>query len=210
MRAITDRGSLWELAVLCLLREEAMHPYRMQQLLKERHKDEVLALKRGSLYHAINRLVRSGLIEPVTVGREGRRPERTTYRLAPAGGRELVRWLRERIATPQREPPEFMASLSFLVYLSPRDAAARLEARVTVLETQIAGLGLALERLRTFLDRVNLIESEYQRAMYEAELQWVRKVVADLRSGRFTWDLEKILKAVRAASRTPPAKERGR
>ena len=89
----TERGSLWELAVMALLREEPMHPYQMQRFLRERHEDEVLGLKRGSLYHAIRRLTRSGLIQPVTVGREGRRPERTTYRLAPNGEREFVRWL---------------------------------------------------------------------------------------------------------------------
>ena len=33
-----------------------MHPYEMQRLIRERHKDDVLDLKRGSLYHAIDRL----------------------------------------------------------------------------------------------------------------------------------------------------------
>ncbi len=41
MRAISECGSLWELTVLSLLREEPMHPYQMQRLLVERHKDEV-------------------------------------------------------------------------------------------------------------------------------------------------------------------------
>src|SRR5947209_14755192 len=103
MKTTTERGSLWELAVLALLREEPMHPYEMQRLLKERHEDEVLGLKRGSLYHAINRLMRSGLIEAVTTDREGRRPERTTYRLAANAEQEFLRWLRQRLATPQGE-----------------------------------------------------------------------------------------------------------
>ena len=54
---------LWELAVLSLLRETALHPYEIQRLLKERKKDDVLVLKRGSLYHAIKRLLDAGLIE---------------------------------------------------------------------------------------------------------------------------------------------------
>jgi DNA-binding PadR family transcriptional regulator len=199
MRPVTERGSLWEMAVLSMLKEEPMHPYRMQQLLRERHKDELLALKRGSLYHAIARLTRSGLIEAVTVGREGRRPERTTYRLTKQGEAELVRWLRQRIATPQREPPEFMASLAFLVYLAPRDAADRLESRARALEAQIGTLGAALPRLRTFVDRINLIEEEYLLAMHEAELEWVRRRIAEVRSGRLSWDLRKILREARAA-----------
>jgi DNA-binding PadR family transcriptional regulator len=201
MKTTTERGSLWELAVLALLREEPMHPYQMQRLLKERHEDEVLGLKRGSLYHAIDRLMRSGLIEAVTTGREGRRPERTTYRLAPSGQREFIRWLRERLATLQGEPSEFMGSVSFLVHLSPKDAADRLESRSQAIESQVATLGATLQRLHGRVARIHLIEQEYQVAMLKAELEWVRGRIAEVRSGRFTWDLRKILREVRAARR---------
>src|SRR5690606_40911038 len=93
----------WEVAVLAFLRERPMHPYEMQRLLRERRKDELLALKRGSLYHAINRLARNGLIEVVGTSREGKRPERTTYRITPAGERELLETLREMVAEPRSE-----------------------------------------------------------------------------------------------------------
>jgi len=62
------------LAVMNLLLERPMHPYEIQRLLRQRHKDELLVLKRGSLYHAINRLLQAGLIETVSTGRAGRRP----------------------------------------------------------------------------------------------------------------------------------------
>lgn len=207
MRTITERGSLWELAVLSLIREEPMHPYQMQRLLRERHKDDVLVLKRGSLYHAINRLASAGLIEAVTVGREGRRPERTTYRLTRRGERELVEWLRQRIATVQRGPNEFMGSLSFLVHLPPRDAATQLEARSHALQQQIEETGKVMAQVSTYVDRINLIESAYALAMLKAELRWVRELLSELRSGRFAWDLKKILREVRAARREAAARK---
>jgi hypothetical protein len=47
--------------------------------------------------------------------------------------------------------------------------------------------------------------------MHEAELEWVRRRVAEVRSGRLSWDLKKILKEARAAGRGPSArKESGR
>src|SRR5262245_32648486 len=92
--------SLWEVAGRALLYESPMHPYEMQRVLRERHKDEILALKRGSLYHAINRLARDGLIAPVTTDREGRRPERTIYRLTAQGSTALLANLREMVAVP--------------------------------------------------------------------------------------------------------------
>ena len=207
MRAITERGSLWELSVLALVREEPMHPYLMQRLLRDRHKDAVLDLKRGSLYHAINRLVRAQLIEPVAVGREGRRPERTVYRLTEAGEPELVNWLRQRTATVQRGPSEFMGTLSFLVHLPPAVAAAQLEARAQGLQQQINQTAASLAQARSWLDRIHLIESEYALAMLKAELSWVREVLHDLHSDRFKWDLRKILKEVRAARRKESARK---
>jgi len=209
MRVIGERGSLWELAVLALLREEPMHPYQMQRILKERREDEVLGLKRGSLYHAIHRLTRAALIEPVTVGREGRRPARTTYRLSASGRREFTRWLRQRIATPPREPSEFMGSISFLVHLTPKDAVVRLRSRAQALEGQSQALRAGLQYAGAFLARVHLIEREYQLAMVEAELAWVHGLVPELQSRRFAWDLKAILEEVRTARRkAAPRKER--
>ena len=71
-----------------------MHPYEMQRLIRQRKKDDFLELKRGSLYNNIERLKLAGLIEPVETTREGRRPERTIYRLTREGQRELITWLR--------------------------------------------------------------------------------------------------------------------
>jgi DNA-binding PadR family transcriptional regulator len=207
---MTERGSLWELAVLALLREEPMHPYQMQRLLRERHEDEVLGLKRGSLYNAINRLTRSGLIEPTAVGREGRRPERTTYRLTATGKREFVRWLRQRIATPQREPSEFMGSISFLVHLTPDDAVAQLVSRAQALEAQIEALRTGLERTGVHVARIHLIEVEYNLAMLRAELEWVRGRISEVRSGQFAWDLKKILNEIQAARHEAPARKERR
>jgi DNA-binding PadR family transcriptional regulator len=195
---LPDLG-LWELAVLCCLREEPMHPYEVQRVLSERKKDEVLALKKGSLYHAINRLQRAELIEPLETSRSGRRPERTTYRITEAGEAELTRSLREFIAHLRPEPSEFTASLNFLVYLQPAQAAVELEARTTELEQQIASLDVALRLLTPRIGRINVIETEYARAMRQAELVWVRQVLEDLSAKRFTWDLDAILEAVRAA-----------
>ena len=104
---------IWEIAVLGTLREAPMHPYQMQRLLRHRHKDEILALKRGSLYHAIGRLERAGLIEQTSTSRDGRRPERTVYRLTAPGRDAFLAALRSIVSTPRRESSEFMAAMIF-------------------------------------------------------------------------------------------------
>jgi DNA-binding PadR family transcriptional regulator len=200
---------LWELALLALLREGPMHPYEMQRLLRERHKDELLVLKRGSLYHAINRLLSAKLIDVVETGRNGRRPERTTYRITDEGEKALAEWLRQMVAVPKSEASEFMAAMSFLVHLKPKDAIPLLEQRVQWLEKEIAEWDASMNSIVARVGRINLIEIEYQQAMRKAEAEWIHGLVAELRSGRFTWDLKKIIKEIQAAKRLRPApKER--
>lgn len=178
--------NLWALTVLCLLRERPMHPYEMQRLIRQRHKDQFLDLKRGSLYHAIDRLLQAGLIEVVETSREGRRPERTTYRLSERGDLEVLDWLRELLAKPVCEATQFVAALSFLPHLSAEDAAEQLHQRAFRLELEIVALDAVLQKMTPQIGRAPLIEVEYVRALKQAEREWVRAVSADLRDGRLS------------------------
>ena len=206
MTTLANDPGIWEIAILALLREKPMHPYQMQSLLHERHQDEILVLKRGSLYHAINRLLRARLIEAVSSSREGRRPERTTYRILPAGRRQLVASLREMVGTPKREPSDFLASLNFIVYLTPEVATRHLDERAASLEKEIHAIESGLQGALALVGRIHLLEIEYLLAMRQAELAWVRVIVGQLRSGNLTWNLQQIFKQIRAAQKATPAK----
>ena len=195
---MTTELGIWEIAVLALLREGPMHPYQMQSLLSLRHKDEILALKRGSLYHAIGRLVRDELIAAKSTTRNGRRPERTTYAITTTGRKEFTRVLRHIIAVPRRESSEFMAAMSFLVHLMPAEALPRLEERAHHLENEIALRSAGVSAASTHVLRINLIESEYLIAMLKAELAWVLNLISEISSGNLAWDLKNVLKDARA------------
>src|SRR5260370_7054839 len=68
-------------SVLALLRERPMHGYEMFQTLTARHRDRMLRVRPGSLYHVVNRLAEEKLIRQAGTGRNGNPPERTTYGL---------------------------------------------------------------------------------------------------------------------------------
>jgi DNA-binding PadR family transcriptional regulator len=175
-----------------MLRERPMHPYEMQRIMHQRHTDELLALKRGSLYHAINQLQRERLIEPIETSREGRRPERTVYQVTADGEDELAQWMRELLSAPVPEPSQFTAALAFIRLLPPADALEQLELRAVSLEAGIAAMQAIERGISAYLDRVSVLELEYQRAVAQAELDWVRGLIADLRAGRLTWSIEEI------------------
>lgn len=182
------RRSVLALAVLSMLTEEPMHAYRMQQLIKERRKDDVVNVsQRNSVYQTIQRLVRDGQVAVASTERAENRPERTTYRITEAGRATLAGWLRAMLATPANEYTEFPAALSFLPNLAPESAIdalatrlARLEEQRTALDEEIAAVGESLPRLFA-------IESEYRRQVVDAELAYVRTLVDDLRAKRIGW-----------------------
>ena len=204
---MTPELGIWEIAVLALLRESPMHPYQMQRLLRFRHKDEILALKRGSLYHAIGRLLRADLIAVETTGRDGNRPERTTYRLTSAGLDEFKLTLRKIIATPHREPSEYMAAISFLVHLDPKEAARQLKQRLRELDAEIEQRTTGLAAASAHVQRINLIESEYLLAMLHAERTWTSSIEKEIRKGKLTWNLKAILREA-AVSRKEASQRR--
>ena len=123
------RPSPLMLMVLALLAEAPMHPYEMQRLMHWRGKTQVVRVQRGSLYPAVERLVKAGLVELAETEREGRRPERTVYRITDEGRETAETWLMDMLGTVRNEYPEFPAALSFLALISSEIALAQLTSR---------------------------------------------------------------------------------
>ena len=185
------RRSPIALAVLALLYEAPMHHYRMQQLVKERGKDEVINVRqRASLYQTIERLLRAGLIQVRATQRAEKFPERTVYELSEEGRTTVMVWMQEMLSTPAQEFPEFPAALAHLPLLTPEDVQQQLEKRAVVLAAEIARIDAALSDVAQELPRLFLLEMEYLRTMHNSELAWVRTLIDELRSGVITWNAE--------------------
>jgi len=187
----TFKRSPLALAVLALLLEAPMHPYRMQRLIKERGKDQVINVQqRASLYQVIDQLLRAGLITFWETTRDEGYPERTVYRLTEKGRDTAISWLREMLSTPAQEFPEFPAAVSLLPILTTEDAIQQFERREATLSERIWAIDEELQTYAASLPRLFLLEAEYMREVLEAELKWVRSIIADLRSGELTWNQE--------------------
>jgi DNA-binding PadR family transcriptional regulator len=181
------RRSPIALAVLVMLYEAPMHPYRMQRLIKERGKDEVINVtQRASLYQTIQRLEREALITAQRTIRDDKWPERTVYSITKRGRAVALDWMHEILSTPGREYPEFPAAISFLALLSPEDALHQLELRAKAIDAELDRLDAGAKQA-TQVPRLFLLEMEYLRAVQAAELTWVNSVIKDLRAARLTW-----------------------
>jgi DNA-binding PadR family transcriptional regulator len=179
-----NRSNPLALAVLVTLAEQPRHPYDIATTLRQRHKHESVRLNYGSLYAVVDSLDRRGLIEAQETRRDGRLPERTVYRLTDAGRIELHDWLTELLSTPVRDYPAFQAALSFLPALPPDHVVALLSERAAHLEAELAQAAASRELLHKHgLPRLFWVETEYEAVLREAELGYVRQLIADIGSG---------------------------
>jgi DNA-binding PadR family transcriptional regulator len=180
------------LAVLALLTAEPAHPYQMRHEIRVREIDRVMKVTHGTLYSTVDRLAATGLIQPVETSREGRRPERTVYEITPAGRDQLLDTLRAELMRSAPNYPKLASALAFVTLLSPDEVAALLQRRSIEAESQLSGMNAALDaslKNRAHpLQRVHLIEVEYQIALLRAECEWLTAVVEDINAGRLTWE----------------------
>ncbi|MFI5929184.1 PadR family transcriptional regulator [Micromonospora sp. NPDC051543] len=178
-------GNLLALAVLSALVQRPMHPYEMAGTLRAWGKDQDMEFKWGSFYTVIRNLDKHQLIAAVESVREGRRPERTVYRITDAGRAELVDWARELVGTPMAEHPRFRAGLSVLAALHPDEATDLLRQRLDRLDDALRRDRETLAAHLRDVPRLFLVENEYDLAIRDAEATWLRALLAELTSGSY-------------------------
>ena len=178
-------SNLLALSLLTLLTQRPMYPYEMASMLRERGKDNAIKINWGSFYTVVQNLEKYGFIEAVEVIREGRQPERTTYRLTDAGRAELMDWIRELLSVPEREHSSFEAALGESAVLPPDELIDLLRQRLAALEEANGLIQAELATLVAQVPRLFLIESEYYLAQRRAEEEWVRGLLKEFTGGTF-------------------------
>jgi DNA-binding PadR family transcriptional regulator len=182
--AVRRRSNPLALAVLACLTERSMHPYEMGATMRTRGQDQSVKLNYGSLYTVVDSLARRGLIRARETDREGRRPERTVYEITDAGRVEMDDWLSELLGTPVKEYPRFEAGLTLMAGLTPDTVSELLDERAKKLRLELASLDAVIDvARRDGVPRVFLVEVEFERGQKEAELEFTRKLAADIASG---------------------------
>jgi DNA-binding PadR family transcriptional regulator len=193
----TDRASL-SVILLGMLFDEPMHAYRMQKSIKQKGVDKIVNVRqRASVYQALERLLRLGLIEvqeTVQVQeavQTGNHPDRVIYAITDQGREMAVAWLPRMLATVSADFPRFPAAVSLLAMLSPDEARKHFEFRADAVRNELSRLGA--EKLKAAeLPRLSLLNNEYQTALLRAELAWIQAVIDDLTSGSFVWGNRRI------------------
>jgi len=166
-----------EVAVLASLAEEPLHGYDLLVRMRQRGMARWAEVGKASVYQALQRLDRQGLIAGKDhEGIEG--PDRRVYRITRAGRDRLRKGLAERFGSAAPYETDAGLALGFVHLLSAPEARRALDTREHALHELVAAA--ALERARgaepgagagrtvadAMLDR--------QTALAEAELMWIK------------------------------------
>ncbi|HXF71356.1 MAG TPA: PadR family transcriptional regulator, partial [Actinomycetota bacterium] len=117
-----------DLVALGLLAEGPAHGYELLERARARRADRWVPVGRASVYQALRRLERAGLVAGRDApGLEG--PERRVYRLTAAGRERLLRGLEALAAEVGPYEAPGTTALGFLSLLEPARARAALAAR---------------------------------------------------------------------------------
>ena len=180
------------LAVLAWLLTGPMHPYELGRRLQETGQDKQIKYNRSSLYMVVEQLARAGFVAEQETVRDTPRPERTVYSLTPDGKTELYDWMRELLAEPQHEYPQFGVALSLLSVIAPTEAVELLGRRLATLNQEATDIGDTMRAAaQGGLPWVFLIEDKYRLAVLAAESQFVTELVESLQDPDYIKQWEK-------------------
>ncbi|SCL70445.1 PadR family transcriptional regulator [Micromonospora chersina] len=173
-----------ELAILGFLGEEPLHGYELKSRIT-RLAGYARPVSDGSLYPAINRLERAGLVNRQREPGAAAAP-RHTLSLTAAGREELRRRLRDPAELDVTDQNRFFTLLAFLGQLAdPAAQAAVLERRLAFLDQPASFFATddrpqrAAEQADPFRRGMLVMAREISRA----ERSWLRATISELRAG---------------------------
>jgi DNA-binding PadR family transcriptional regulator len=174
-------ANLLGLAVLAYLVEGPKHPYEVGRLLRAHDDARSIKFNPGSLYTVFGQLAKAGFVAELETVREGQRPERTVYALTDAGRTELYEWMRELVQAPKHEYPSFVAALSLITALPPKEVATLLARRAEALAGARDEIRARMDdALAGGLDPVFLVEEDYRLALLDAESAFVARFIEQI------------------------------
>jgi DNA-binding PadR family transcriptional regulator len=160
-----------ELLLLGILRREAMHGYRLVEIV-ETGLRSCTDLKKPTAYFLLGKLARAGMVTR-TRTREGKRPPKWVYRLTPKGEESFQAMLRKNLAEFIAPKNPGSAGLAFVDVLPPEEARQLLGQRVAALKAYATvPTGQAPEGAHGLV-------TSLERAHLQAELSWLQNLLRE-------------------------------
>ena len=167
---------------------QPVHGYFVRRELLSWRADQWAHLNPGSVYNALRTLTRDGFLEEVQTETQGRRPERTTYRLTPDGETEFLALERAALWNVEAHAPdELLAAWSFAWTLSREEVVAAFEHRLAQIQAGRQATDFAVADIDRDPDKPAHV-AEHMRltqARLDGEAAWTEELLAALGRGEY-------------------------
>jgi len=169
--------------ILGLLQQKPLYGYELKHIIED-HMGDWTDIKFGSIYFALSRLSEDGAVEMMGEVNDSARPARRVYRITDKG-RDLFDRLLRQLWTGRRRTLYPLDIAMFFIDSLPVEEAKRYIAGC------IAGCEEALRHIAKHeeeqfksheIPKQGRYIFEHSRMHLEAELNWLKKVAADLSS----------------------------
>jgi DNA-binding PadR family transcriptional regulator len=160
------------------------HGYQVRRELLTWSADTWANVQPGSIYHALKKMAKEGLLTEAAVEEGESGPDRTVYRLAPDGETEFQVLLARALSEPERGLESLSAAITFITTLPRARAVDLLTVRIAKLEGQLANARLSMDAVNKPAHVHELPRLwEYTG---DANIRWARALVDRLAAGGFT------------------------
>jgi len=168
-----------KLIILGLLTEKDMHPYEIQQTLRDREMDKQIRFQKGSLYYAVEQLHKNGFIDIAGVLKECNRPEKTVYHINESGRAEFQTLMKKNFLN--LEIP-FSPVFPALGFAQPADSSLVLELldqRLEKLQERLAQAKKKYEEHIPTVLRAKLYIFSAAVEQTQSEIRWLEAIKKD-------------------------------
>ncbi|MHB1357202.1 MAG: 1,4-alpha-glucan branching protein domain-containing protein [Anaerolineae bacterium] len=211
--------------LLGLIQQNDLYGYQIKKVIEEEQFKNWVQVPIASLYHELALMADEGLIERNASAVSLGRPARVIYRITSRGVQALRQaliqaWSQVGVSTSAQD-----LALLFTGALEPQELVKALTARLDGLQTELEHIVARIARYSQGEEQSPQLAGilEHSRLHQEAEIVWVHKLLADLRSqitscgetgrskgmgiGAFTFVLHNHLPYCRLAGRWPHGEE---
>ena len=160
------------LMVLGLLKTKPMSGYEIQQLLTKSQSASWAGILPGSIYHALKKMAKEGLVEIDSIEKTGNR-SKAIYKITADGEMEFNQLLLDSLQVSSvLLPSNLYTGLSFIEHLTKDEIIQSLKKQQIVLEEQLNILKEGIEIKRTYMQMMDgVTEMLFQNVFKQYELQ---------------------------------------
>lgn len=172
------------LMVLGMLKLKPLSGYEIQQVLQTSQTDIWAGVLPGSIYHALKKMDKEGLVEVDSVEQTGHRIK-AIYKITEKGQAEFIRLLKESLREKSVIlPATLYAAMSFMQDLPLVKQVEALTEQKCMLERELEQLktGIKIKEQHIALNKIARLQFENMFAHYELQINFIEKLTIELQN----------------------------